>query len=98
MVTQIGRIGQNHINKMYVRYFWQGSHQIDGRIQFWPTLIYGSGQPFQIGHSRGPSLLSPSSSCEEKQSTVSNDSEAVHQEQCGQTCRAVPKSLLIFIC
>jgi hypothetical protein len=41
----ICRVGQNHIYTVYIRYFWQGNHQIYGHIRciyifirFWPTL------------------------------------------------------------
>ena len=35
----IHRVGQNHIYTVYMRYFWQGFHQIHGvYIRFWPTL------------------------------------------------------------
>ena len=35
-------IGQNHIYKVYIRYFWQGNHQLSGQIRcmyirLWPT-------------------------------------------------------------
>jgi len=30
--TVIYRVGQNHIYTVYIRYFWQGNHQIYGRI------------------------------------------------------------------
>jgi len=33
------RVDQNHIYTVYIRYFWQGNHQIYGvYIRFWPTL------------------------------------------------------------
>jgi len=36
------RVGQNRIYTVYTRYFWQGTHQIYGRIQclyiIWPTV------------------------------------------------------------
>jgi len=32
------RVGQNHIKTVYIRYFWQGNHQIYSHMQFWPTL------------------------------------------------------------
>jgi hypothetical protein len=43
------RIGQNHIYTVYIRYFWQGYHQIYGHIRCIYTVLanptYGSGQP-----------------------------------------------------
>jgi hypothetical protein len=36
------RVGQNHKYTVYIRYCWQGNHQIYGHIRyyirFWPTL------------------------------------------------------------
>lgn len=37
------RFGQSHIYAVYVRYFWQGNHQVSGHICC--VGIYGSGQP-----------------------------------------------------
>jgi hypothetical protein len=38
-VLFINRVGQNHVYTVYIRYFWQGNHQIYGvYIRFWPTL------------------------------------------------------------
>jgi len=35
----MSRVGQNHVNTVYIRYFRQGNHQIYGvYIRFWPTL------------------------------------------------------------
>jgi len=39
----MSRVNQNHIHTVYIRYFWQGNHQIYGQIRFiyirfWPTL------------------------------------------------------------
>jgi hypothetical protein len=31
-MTDIRRVGQNHVYTVYVRYFWQGNHQIYGYI------------------------------------------------------------------
>ena len=36
------RVDQNHIYKVYIQYFWQGNHQINGHIK----CIYSSGQPY----------------------------------------------------
>ena len=40
------RVGQNHIYTVYIRYFWQGNHQLYGHyglyIRFWPTLVNGA--------------------------------------------------------
>ena len=41
-VLLTGRVGQNHIYTMYIRYFRQGNHKIYGHIQFWPTLLAGN--------------------------------------------------------
>jgi len=30
--THTCRVGQNHMNTVYIRYFWQGNHQIYGHI------------------------------------------------------------------
>ena len=40
----ITRVGQNHIYTVYIRFIWQGNHQIYGGIRriyirFWPTLL-----------------------------------------------------------
>jgi len=39
----MSRVGQGHIYTVYIRYFWQGNHQIYGHIRcvyirFWPSL------------------------------------------------------------
>jgi len=33
------RVGQNHIYTVYIRYFWQGNHQIYGHIQCIYTVL-----------------------------------------------------------
>jgi len=39
-VLIMSRVGQNHIYTVYIRYFWQGKHQMYGAyIRFWPTLF-----------------------------------------------------------
>jgi hypothetical protein len=35
----ISRVGQNHIYTVFVRYFWQGNHQIYGHIQCIYTIL-----------------------------------------------------------
>ena len=40
----MNRVGQNHKYTVYIRYFWQGNHQIYGHI--YTVNIYGSGQPY----------------------------------------------------
>ena len=43
----INRVGQNHIHTVYIRYFWQGNHQIYGvYIRFWPTLLICDPTPY----------------------------------------------------
>ena len=41
--VQIGfnmcRVGQNHIYTVYIRYFWQGNHQIYGHIRCIYTVL-----------------------------------------------------------
>jgi hypothetical protein len=32
-ILAISRVGQNHIYTVYIRYFWQGDHQIYGIVQ-----------------------------------------------------------------
>jgi len=32
-IMRIFRVGQNHICTVYIRYFWQGNHQIYGHIR-----------------------------------------------------------------
>ena len=41
-------VGQNHICTVYIRYFWQGNHQIYGHIRcvIYALFMYGSGQPY----------------------------------------------------
>ena len=34
-----GRVGQNHIYTVFIRYFWQGSHQIYGHIRCVYTVL-----------------------------------------------------------
>ena len=52
--SAICRVGQDHIHTVYIRYFWQGNHQIYGHIrciyiQFWPTLaICNEGLGFRV--------------------------------------------------
>jgi len=41
---QICRVGQNHTYTVFIRYFWQGNHQIYG---VYTVYIYGSGQPYK---------------------------------------------------
>jgi hypothetical protein len=36
---QIFRVGQNHIYTVYIRYFWQGNHQIYGHIRCKHTVL-----------------------------------------------------------
>jgi len=38
-MCDIGRVGQNHIYTVYVRYFWQGYHQIYGHIRCIYTVL-----------------------------------------------------------
>jgi len=33
------RVGQNHVYAVYIRYFWQGNHQIYGHIQCIYTVL-----------------------------------------------------------
>ena len=33
------RVGQNHIYTVYIRYFWQGNHQIYGHIRCIYTVL-----------------------------------------------------------
>ena len=49
--THICRVGQNHIYTVYIRYFWQGNHQIYGHMSY-TVCIYGSGQPYTYAHTR----------------------------------------------
>jgi len=35
----ICRVGQNHIYTVYIRYFWQGNHQIYGHIRCVHTVL-----------------------------------------------------------
>ena len=43
----ICRVGQNHIYTVYIRYYWQGNHQIYGHIWcIYTVYLYGSGQPY----------------------------------------------------
>jgi len=37
--TVIRRVGQNHIYTVYIRYFWQGNHQIYGHIRCISTVL-----------------------------------------------------------
>ena len=51
-LLHIAKVGQNHIHTVYIRYFWQGNHQIYGAyIRFWPTL------PIPITHYTLPIAL-----------------------------------------
>jgi hypothetical protein len=34
-----GRVGQNHLYTVYIRYFWQGNHQIYGNIRCIYTVL-----------------------------------------------------------
>jgi len=43
-IRRICRVGQDHIYTVYIRYFWQGNHQIYGHARCIP--VYGSGQPY----------------------------------------------------
>jgi len=54
----MARVGQNHI---YIRYFWQGDHQIYGaNIRFWPTLsMANSAFPFFVMSREAPSCIFP---------------------------------------
>jgi len=36
---EIFRVGQNHKFTVYIRYFWQGNHQIYGHIQCIYTIL-----------------------------------------------------------
>jgi len=36
---KMSRVGQNHIYAVYIRYFWQGNHQIYGHIQCIHTVL-----------------------------------------------------------
>ena len=42
--TEMCKVGQDHIYTVYIRYFWQGNHQLYGLVRCIYT-IYGSGQP-----------------------------------------------------
>jgi hypothetical protein len=37
--THMCRVGQNHIYTVYIRYFWQGNHQIYGHIRCIYTVL-----------------------------------------------------------
>jgi hypothetical protein len=39
MKLQISRVGQNHIYTVYIRYFWQGNHQIYGHLRCIYTVL-----------------------------------------------------------
>jgi len=38
-VGGVGRVGQTHIYTVHTRYFWQGNHQIYGRIRCIYTVL-----------------------------------------------------------
>jgi len=44
------RVGQNHIYTVYVRYFWQGKHQIYGHIRCIYTVLANSSLFSQACH------------------------------------------------
>jgi len=35
----ISRVGQNHLYTVYIRYFWQGNHQLYGHIRCIHTVL-----------------------------------------------------------
>jgi hypothetical protein len=37
--AHLNRVGQNHTYTVYVRYFWQGNHQIYGHIRCTYTVL-----------------------------------------------------------
>jgi len=45
--AQAYRVGQNHIHTVYIRYFWQGNHQIYGHIRCIYTVL---ANPTSIAH------------------------------------------------
>ena len=66
------RVGQNHINKVYIWSFWQGNHQIYGQIRCM-YYIYGSDPPYTrafnpafsrcMSHNQHPTHLLTASHC-----------------------------------
>jgi len=38
-MTIVVRVDQNHIYTMYIRYYWQGNHQIYGHIRCIYTVL-----------------------------------------------------------
>jgi len=49
----IDRVGQNHIYTVYIRYFWQGNHQIYGHIRCIYTVL---ANPSYRGREKGVSI------------------------------------------
>jgi len=39
IICDMSRVGQNHIYTVYIRYFWQGNHQIYGHIRCIYTVL-----------------------------------------------------------
>jgi hypothetical protein len=65
----MSRVGQNHIYTVYIRYFWQGNHQIYGHIRCIYTVL---ANPMHVPYTSSatlPSLFTAASASDPKKST-----------------------------